>query len=199
MKKQALLLVAALTALTATAQEFKPFKINLSLGYAHPAGKGAKGGFVYSLEPKIGLSDHFDLGLRLEQAFLAQSVTTVGNTTNADVKALTSGVVTATYLLGTGAIRPFVGVGGGVYALGETNVTFNGTTGGTSTTDRYVIDKKAAFGGLLRAGLKVGHFTATAEYNALGKTTGSQASTVVERQNSYLSVKIGVDLGGGRR
>lgn len=200
MKTYGFLLVLFISA-TASAQEFKPFKLNISIGYAQPDGKGGKGGFAYSIEPKYGVGDHLDIGIRLEQAFLAQSITTVGNNTRADVKALTSGLLTATYLLGTGSIRPFVGVGGGVYNIGETDVAFTTTSGGTvAITDRYYIASANKFGGMVRAGIKAGHLTLAAEYNALASSSSNKSlSTVVERKDSYVGFKVGIDLGGGRR
>lgn len=195
MIKTAFVVVCTLLSLSVSAQVFKPLKVHLSAGYAHPSGKAGKGGFVYSIEPKYGLGDHLDVGLRLEQAFLAQSVTTTGGSTSADLKALTSGLLTASYLLGAGSVRPFLGVGAGIYGVGATNVTY---TSGTTTRD-HKIDSDTRFGGLVRAGVKTGHFVLSVEYNALGSSNHQASAGVIERRNSYYGFKAGVDIGGGRR
>ena len=64
--------VLMLVAMSATAQVYKPFKVNLSIGYAKPLNAGVSGGFLIAVEPKYGLSDNVDLGLRLESAAVAR-------------------------------------------------------------------------------------------------------------------------------
>ena len=60
------------------------------------------------------------------------------------------------------------------------------------------------FGGMLRAGFKANHFVLGVEYNAIPKTRGivlgtSGANFNYESPNSYLGIKLGLDIGGGRR
>ena len=54
MKKCFILLTTLLIGFTAQAQEFKPFKVNISLGAALPSGGG---GVLFALEPKYGIND----------------------------------------------------------------------------------------------------------------------------------------------
>ena len=74
-----------LVALSATAQEYKPFKVNVSVGYAKPFNAGTSGGFLFAVEPKYGVTDNFDVGLRLEAASVARGIKYNGNTTTGDV------------------------------------------------------------------------------------------------------------------
>lgn len=190
--------VFALMALSASAQEFKPFKFTISVGYAKPAGAGASGGILFSLEPKYGLSDQFDLGLRYELAAMARAYTINGQDADGELKAASSFLLTGTYLLSTNNFRPYVGAGAGLFSTAATGFTVSGGQG--STNGDVAAGNK--FGGMVRAGFKAGHFNLGLEYNLIPKTTGVIGSTTgnynYESSNSYFSLKLGFDIGGGR-
>ena len=185
-----------LVALSASAQVYKPFKVNLSVGYAKPLNAGVSGGFLVAVEPKYGITDHFDLGLRLESAFVARGIVRNGNTTTSDVGAFGSYLITGNYLFGTEGIRPFLGAGVGLYSVASGgSVTV--TDGQTPQQVNFVSDTK--FGGMIRAGIKTGHFVAAVEYNAAPTTENTFGTTKISSENAYLGVKVGFDIGGGRR
>ncbi|MFD2569489.1 hypothetical protein ACFSUS_02530 [Spirosoma soli] len=186
-----------LAGLSASAQEFKPFKVNVSVGYAKPFTSAASGGVLIAIEPKYGLSDHFDLGLRLESAFVARGVVTNGQTVTGDVGAFGSYMLTGTYLFGTGGIRPFLGIGAGAYSIGGAGTVVISQNGQPNQDITFVSDTK--FGGLVRAGIKAGHFVAAVEYNAAPTTSNRLANTTINSENAYLGVKVGFDIGGGRK
>lgn len=185
-----------LAALSASAQVYKPFKVNVSVGYAKPLNAGVSGGFLVAVEPKYGITDHFDLGLRLESAFVARGIVRNGNTTTSDVGAFGSYLITGNYLFGTEGIRPFLGAGVGLYSVASGgSVTV--TDGQTPQEVNFVSDTK--FGGMIRAGIKTGHFVAAVEYNAAPTTDNTIGTTKISSENAYLGVKVGFDIGGGRR
>ena len=197
--KQVLPFVFALIAVSASAQEFKPFKFNISLGYARPSGSGAAGGVLLSLEPKYGLSDRIDLGLRYELAAMARAFTINGEDAEGELKGSSSFVLTGTYLLSDNNFRPYVGVGAGLFSTASTGVT---VSGGQGTTNGDVA-AGSKFDGLVRAGFKAGHFNLGIEYNLIPATTGivsglSGGTLNYESANSYLGIKFGFDIGGGR-
>ncbi|MCK8492866.1 hypothetical protein M0L20_13435 [Spirosoma sp. RP8] len=196
--KRILFVLFVLAGFSASAQEFKPFKVNLSVGYAKPLNSAASGGVLFAVEPKYGLSDNFDLGLRLEAAVVARGVVYNGNTATGDVGAFSSYLLTGNYLFGTGGIRPFLGVGVGFYSIGSagTVVIYDGQTNSNVT---FVNDTK--FGGMVRGGIKAGHFVAAVEYNAAPTTQNrlGNTTTTITSENSYLGIKVGFDIGGGRR
>ncbi len=196
--KRIVLFFALLTAFSATAQEYKPFKVNLSLGYAKALGQGLSGGALFSVEPKYGLSDNFDLGLRLESAIIARGVTLSNNNQTATGKAsgFTSGLVTATYLFGSGGFRPFLGLGAGVFSLGESD-TFT-VTNGQNAPENITFTSITKFGAMVRAGFKTGHFVAAVEYNAIPTTAVKLTNSTIDSKNAYLGIKVGFDIGGGR-
>ncbi|GAB3283849.1 hypothetical protein GCM10027347_60640 [Larkinella harenae] len=196
--KKLLILLCLLLAVSTHAQTFKPFKVNLSLGFASTISKNPSAGAVFSLEPKYGVSDHLDLGLRLESAAIGTSIYINDvYSQKADAKALNSGVVSATYLVTLGSIRPFIGLGAGIYGIYGTTITIPSDQNQTPT--RGEVGSEAKFGTMLRAGLKVGHFTAAVEYNGIPNSKASLSQTTIEQKNKYITLKIGVDFGGGRR
>lgn len=196
--KRILVVLFALVTFSATAQDFKPFKVNVSLGFAKPLTGSASGGFLLAVEPKYGLSDNFDVGVRLESAFVARSVERNGTTTTGDIAGLNSALLTGNYLISTGTFRPFIGAGVGIFSV-SSGGTVSVTDGQTPQDVTFVSETK--FGGMVRAGFKTGHFVLSVEYNAVPTSTVSTisaSSLKLDSKNSYLGIKLGVDLGGGR-
>ena len=195
--KRFLIGLLMLTAFSASAQEFKPLKLNLSLGYPRPLGAGSSGGILLSLEPKYGLSDQVDLGFLYEFGLMGHPYTLNGQNARSELKAASSYLFTGNYLLSPGAFRPFVGAGVGLF--NQVSISFSEGSGSTNAG----ISGGSKFGGMLRAGFKASHFVFGLEYNAVPKTRGvlvgtSGANLRYERPNSYLGIKVGIDIGGGR-
>jgi hypothetical protein len=195
--KRFFLLLFTLTAMTATAQEFKPFKVNLSTGYALPIGKGASGGLLLSVEPKYGLSDRIDLGLRYELGLIIKAYTLNNEQGETTLKGASSYLITGNYLLSDTDFRPFIGAGAGVFSILSVNLSDNGgsVNGGISGGTK--------FGAMVRAGFKARHFVLGAEYNLVPKTRGivvgqSGSNLNYESSNAYFGIKLGLDIGGGR-
>ena len=121
-----------LAALSATAQEYKPFKVNLSVGFAKPLNAGVSGGALFAVEPKYGITDKFDLGLRLEVATVARGIQDNGNTYTSDVGAFSSALLTGNYLFGTSNVRPFLGAGIGFFTIGAAGTVVTDKNGQNS-------------------------------------------------------------------
>jgi outer membrane protein W len=192
-------LFCLLVAGSVSAQEFKPFKFNISLGYAAPVGQGASGGVLFSVEPKYGINDNIDLGLRAEGAIVASAIDVSGTGNNANGTAKVSGLgsylLTGTYLFTTNNFRPYLGAGLGVYSVAGSTVTISNG----STNDDISLESSTQFGGMIRAGFKASHFNLGVEYNLIPNSKGLALSgRTVEGKNSYIGVKLGIDIGGGR-
>ena len=188
-----------LVALSATAQQYKRFKVNVSVGlpYVLNANSNLTDGFLVAVEPKYGFSDHFDLGLRLEGALLKSNFTSNGVTF--DRGQYTSYMITGNYLLGTGIVRPFLGAGVGFNQIGVTGYGDLVTLPSGETVQVTRTFKPETVGTMLRGGIKAGHFVAAIEYNAAKNTEFTVSNKNVSHPNSYLSFKVGVDFGGSRR
>ena len=162
-------------------REFKPFKVDVSLGYAVPQGSGSKGGVLFVVEPKYALMDQFAIGLRLESAAMARALEEInGEVTTAEVKANASYLLTGDYYFNNSGFRPLVGAGLGLFRVAGVNTN-------QDYTDIPFANK---FGFMLRAGFEAGHFRTGIEYNFVGKEG--------ETKNGYAGIKLGILLGGGR-
>jgi len=200
MKKIYLFLCLTALSFTAIAQsksELKPFKVDVSFGYAIPAGTGAKGGVLFAVEPKYSVMPNLALGVRFEGAVVARfaGYDQEGAALATDVKASGSYLATGDYyLMNDYSFRPFVGGGVGIFTLA--GVETNSTSGDVSAG--------AKFGGMIRAGIEVSHFRAGVEYNLVPKTTftgydsNGNITSGLTSPNSYIGIKIGVCFGGGR-
>ena len=176
-------------------RQFKPFKVGLGLGYAVPTeGDGAGGGVLFFVEPAYRASDVFSIGLRLEAAVIVRGV--AGVNTNNDIKGDASTIASYTlngqYYFSNNTVRPFIGIGGGLFSLaaGEFNTAANNNN---LTANR--VDAKTVFGFYPRAGVDAGHFTLSLDYNFLPKSNVPGGGEVI---NSYLGIRAGLTLGGGK-
>lgn len=178
----------------AYAQSYKPFKVNISSQYSFPIASEAIGGASFSVEPKYSLNRSFDLGIRIELASIGYRFDVDGSQLTARKKSLTSQLLTGTYFLKSTGIRPYVGIGVGLYQLPEGNL-YDAVTRTTPSYTYVTGGSKAGF--MVRTGLKINHLTVGAEYNLIGQSTTILPTTEVNYKNSYLGIKLGVDIGGG--
>lgn len=194
MKRVSLIILSLCAVVIVNAQEFKPFKVDISTGYAIPSGKGAKGGVLFAIEPKYAVMDALSLGLRMEAAVMARGydLNNTNGDASVDVKAAASYVLTGDYYFSSNTVRPFAGAGIGLFSLAAASA--DETNGGVATA-------KSKFGGLLRVGAEISHFRVGIEYNLVGKTDLKDASnaTIGSSKNSYIGIKIGGVIGGGRK
>jgi len=198
MKKLSVLIAAAtILCCSAIAQSnLKPFKLDMSVGYAIPAGQGTKGGVLFVIEPKYAVIPSLSLGLRLEGVVIARftGFDPEGNPNTVNVEAQGSYVATGDYYFTNNyAVRPFAGGGMGLYRIAGVEVASG--TEGVSTSSK--------FGGMIRAGVELSHFRMGIEYNIVPSTTFSGYDmngnpATLTSKNSYLGLKLGVCFGGGR-
>ncbi|MDF2190693.1 hypothetical protein [Paraflavitalea sp. CAU 1676] len=201
MKKFALsLLLLAIVAIgNAQLQSpFKPFKVDLSLGYAIPGGTGAKGGVLFALEPKYEVIPNLSVGLRMEGAVMARgTVDADGNAADVDVKAAGSYLLTGDYYFTQNTVRPFAGLGLGIYSLAAASANTNGTTAAGGAGSK--------FGEMVRVGVELSHFRIGLEYNIVPSTKletidpTSEGKSTYTTKNGYLGIKLGFCIGGGKR
>lgn len=182
-------------------EELKPFKVDVSLGYAVPSGKGAKGGVLFAVEPKYAVIPNLAVGLRLELAAMARITgrDASGGVEEAEVKAASSYLITGDYYFTNNySFRPFVGAGAGLYGVA-------GGSANVNNPDAGEVGASSRFGGMLRGGAELRHFRFGVEYNMVGDSkytvvnSGGITSEQVTAKNSYLGIKLGVCIGGGPR
>lgn len=185
------------SAIAQSESDLKPFKVDLSLGYAIPGGSGAKGGILFAVEPKYAVMSNLSVGLRMEAAVVARfsGYDAEGSPNNASVKAAASYLATGDYYFSDNySFRPFAGAGAGIFSLAsaEVNSTQEGVSAGTK------------FGGMIRGGIEMSHFRLGLEYNIVPKTTftgfdNNGDAAKLTSKNGYIGIKLGVCIGGGPR
>jgi hypothetical protein len=195
MKKLFSAIAIMIVSLSLTAQDYKPFKVDVAVGYAIPGGKGAKGGVLFAIEPKYAVMDQLNLGLRMEAAVVARGYagTNIEEEMEVDVKASGSYLLTGDYFFtAKRSFRPFGGIGAGIYSIAAASVSYDDETAAVGADSK--------FGGLVRTGFEAGHFRLAFEYNLVPKTklTNEDLSTV-ESKNGYIGIKLGATIGGGRK
>jgi outer membrane protein W len=166
-----------------TTRIFKKFKMDISLGYAVPqsssAGSSYSGGALFAIEPKFAVADPIAIGLRIEGAAIIHAYNGTDNSNKSNGKAEISGLVTGDYYFSNKSFRPFLGAGAGVFTTANVDST-------TSNYNSSTIPTVSQFGFMARAGFEAGHFRLGIEYNFVGNNA------------SYLGLKVGVCIGGGR-
>jgi hypothetical protein len=165
-------------------REFKPFKIDASAGYAIPQASGAKGGFLFAIEPKYAfLGDQLSFGLRLEAAILTP-VEDTSDISSQQSQANVSSLLTGDYYFNNNDLRPFLGGGFGLYSV----VNQTGKDEGALLPNA---DFSNRFGFMLRGGFEWGHLRTGLEYNFVSSNSSAA-------KYSYFGIKVGIVLGGGR-
>jgi hypothetical protein len=170
--------------------ETKPFRVDVFGGLAMPAVNLLGGGVLLGIEPKYAITPAINAGLRLEGAGLVRSFYRANlnqQKVQADLTLMGSALITADYYFSKNPdIRYFAGLGTGAYWYGA--ASFEGNT----NTDIDPAETKAGvrFGMMPRIGIEGHHLRVAAEYNFVGKAGRTK--------NSYLGLKVGIYLGGGR-
>jgi hypothetical protein len=172
---------------TASAQlkpKFKHFTFDIGAGQVI---SGASGPIVY-FEPGYTFFNKVKFGVRLEVA-------------DVPMKMVVSSVFALDYyqlIPGTG-IRLFAGGG-----LGSYSVSAQGGCGGgpgTTSTSR----ETGSFGGMVRAGIKAGHFSLGIDYNFVptthvyDKDVSAKIIGIKDHENTYYGVRLGLSIGGGKK
>ena len=175
---------AALTSLKAQ-NDYRPFKLDVGVLMgevdAHHIGL-----FAPYIEPKLNVNNHLSLGLRFEYVFYSKEDFIVYNPRDpyfSDVDAdgwTFSGLLTADYYFNDNNIRPFIGLGAGLYYM------YNEKENSYLDFNEELI----AFGLVPRVGFNIGQFRIACEYNSIFSDKSDLG---------YLSLKLGFELGGKKK
>ncbi len=199
MKKLIILCVVSLFLSEINGQVLGKFRTDLTGGYAIPAAGG--GGFSYSIEPKYGLTDNINLGVRLAGAFLAKDLDLSGESYESEVAGMTTYMGTANYYFNDGSMgfAPFMGLG-----LGMATVAAMEIKQGDFRAD---VSPETKFGFMFRGGIEFKKAIISFEYNFVPKTEYDKVQTSsgemqldenLTSKNSYFGINVGFFLGGGK-
>ncbi|HUQ08624.1 MAG TPA: hypothetical protein VM261_39300 [Kofleriaceae bacterium] len=181
---------------SAEAEHFEQIRVDAGMTGSSVAVSDRNGvGFV--AEIKVNQHDHVAIGARVELAVMFG-----GEIGEEDLPFGMSacGLVKAEYFLGAGTVRPFAGLGAGMYSMASHTIVDDdlGASGISTTTGRYV-------GVAPNVGIDLGRLRLAATYNAILGTSVEYRSTsggVSHRETyspDYLSLEMSFRFGGGRR
>ena len=120
-------------------------------------------GLVLSVEPSYNVSRIFTLGARAEYVFIKDYLSGQDAATRIKAKAFPSLSLTGDITPWSGKVRPFAGIGAGLYFLG--------TAAETSTTGASETDLQTRIGLSPRIGLKFGKISALVELHIIDEKT----------------------------
>jgi outer membrane protein X len=162
---------------------YNPFKVDFGITCDIPVSDDASFGGGAYIEPRYNVNDKLTIGLRLEGVYLSSGNVTV-DFTSVDIKSTSVMVIhiTGDYYFSTEKVRPFIGVGLGMYKKTIRSVSVSASQG-------VDIGPKAKtnFGFAPRFGLNIGRTRLAAIYNY----TGSDIT-------DFLGIQVGFEIGGGR-
>ncbi|MGJ3234588.1 hypothetical protein [Marivirga sp.] len=187
MKKLLLIALMAVSINFVNAQDYKPFQLYSGIGYAIPSGGG---GILFDIEPAYRINDDISVGLRWEVAAMARIV----GDQEASLSGTSSYTLNGKYYLGNSSFRPYVGAGLGAFSLASVSVSGAGAGAGAGTK----------IGFYPRIGFDWGHFNINIDYNFIPSSEVEGVddqgnATTFDVANSYLGIRIGAFLFGGKK
>lgn len=186
------IMVVAVTAFAAQAQEFKKFKVGLGGGYALTSGSGAKGGALVYLEPAYRVQDQILVGLRLEWAGMVRGYAEDVDAGSISASFSGSQGLFGQYYFSNEGFRPFLGLGVGINKVTTAAASFEAET--------FVGVQESKVGFFPRVGFDAGHFTLSLDYNIIGASTlEGSAGGELKTKNNYIGIRFGGFFGGGRK
>lgn len=203
-------LVLAAAAPARAAESYQPVRVDVTAfgAYSSSADIAAWGGGG-AVEVKYNALDQLAVGLRFEGAgFVSQSVKVGGDGSSTSVEQGGRGVsaylAKADWYLTTSSVRPFVGVGAGLYKIGAGSQSVN--TGSGSATVVQTASSFEGFGIAPQLGVNFGGFRMAVLYHLIGggdmvtvtQVVGQPEARVTLPKN-YVAFELGGTIGGRRR
>ena len=194
---RALLVVAAMsTEVRAEAEHYEHIRVDVGMsGSTVSVSDRNASGFV--AEIKVNAHDNIAVGGRVEIAVMFG-----GRVADEELPfgLAAAALFKGEYLLGTGVVRPFVGLGAGFYSIGSHTIVDddNGNSGISTTAGRY-------FGVAPEVGVDLGRLRLAVTYNEILGTSVEHRQTTggIEHREAfspdYLTFEIAFRFGGHRK
>jgi hypothetical protein len=106
----------------AQAENYNPVRVDSGLSGTYVSASG-RGGFGAVVEPKVMIHDNIAIGGRLEAAVMFGGNIGSDGTTKMDMGASAAVLAKAEYLLGTAGVRPFIGLGIGMFDIASQSIS----------------------------------------------------------------------------
>jgi outer membrane protein W len=193
------IIIAAITCATtsawAQAAHYDPVEVEAGVVGTY-AGASGRGGFGADVEVKFLATDNIGVGAHFEGAVMLGGNIGENGDTKMDVGVVATTLLKGEYLFRMGKIRPFGGLGVGMFDIASQSVT-----AGPSATG---VDQKAGryFGVAPQVGIDLGMLRLAVTYNIMlgadievHQTVGSAMTTSSYSQN-YFGFELGFRFGG---
>ena len=174
----------------AQSQNFQLFRVDSGLVGAYAPGDLTGYGIGGFVEPKFNATDRIAVGARLEGS-VVMGMAIGGEEVTAGMTSQAATLAKGEYFLTTRKVRPFVGLGAGMYTLASSG---GGTSGANVSAGRY-------FGVAPQVGVNLGGFRLAGTYHMIfgdNLVTLSSGNTQKVSRN-YASLDIGFQFGGKPR
>lgn len=180
-----IILVLGVFATTVAQNDYRTFKLDVGLMFGE-LNEHHVGLFAPYIEPKINITNNITMGLRMEYVFYSTEDFIAFDPNdpyfsgfNADGWTYSS-VFTCDYYFNDHYLRPFVGIGAGIFYL------YNAKENAYLDFNEEVL----AFGYVPRFGVNVGQFRFSCEYNFILSD---------KTELGYLAFKLGYEIGGKKK
>ena len=165
----------------AQSELFRPFKVDTGIEFNISTNEEASNGMGFYISPIYNPTDRLSIGPRFGFGYTGSGTINLGiGSVEVGATHMFSFLMLVDYYLSTERVRPFVGMGIGMYKRSEATIK---TSIGLVDISR---NAKSNFGVKPRVGLNVGHFKMSVDYNFTG-----------DQIYDYIGFTLGVDIGGG--
>lgn len=203
----ALSLLAFARPAVAQAPNYQPVRVDVTVYGGYGVADANAWGIGAALEPKYNVTDNLAAGLRFEGAAFVTQKVDVGPAGSGQVaisqgaRAVTAYLVKADWYFTTTSVRPFAGLGLGLYriAAGSQDVS------GASVSQRA--EAFSGFGLCPQLGVNFGGFRLAATYHVITggdqvvatQAIGTTPAKEVKLSKNFFAFEIGGTFGGNRR
>lgn len=162
---------------------FKPFKVDVGINLTFPVSPDLTLGGGVFVEPRYGVNDKIHLGVHLGSNIIGEGKFLFHNKEAVTrAQSITNLSLTGEYHFVLEEVRPFVGIGGGMYRRSDYEVV-DSNSGVLITRHGTIVNLGVA----PRIGLVAGKFRMNATYHFSGKGI-----------TDFVSLGLGIQFGGGR-
>lgn len=203
MKKILLALVILCSVFSLQAQVQGKIRVAGNIGLALPA---AGAGFSMDvLDVRYNILDNLNAGIKFGFGFMVRDIYQSSPTlANGTMHISTNTMLVSDYYFhnGSSAFAPFVGGGIGSFSIYDINMDIDPSQGSSYTVNDMPSASKT-IGGAIRGGFELGRLRLAMEYYMIPKTTMYSVTNIMQPMsaqspNSYLTVNLGIVLGGGK-
>ncbi len=182
----------------AQAKSYQPVRVDVGIAGAYTPSYG-RSGFGAVVEPKLNITDQISVGLRFDGVVTFGGTLGSNGDTSISVGAAAATLLDGEYFLTTSSVRPFVGLGLGMYAIVSQSVEAGSNTSVSQAAGRY-------FGIAPSIGIDLGRLRLAATYNLIlgadievRQNVGTPSEELTTYGQSYILFELSFRIGGSRK